>query len=99
MTGQPYGLDDWGCRIAAASKESWAPHLVISGPTYSTIYPNEVMRVGLQGQLDYLIEADRLGMEATNKSAESAVNAYLQRRAAARTGEDTHPHLRSFAES
>ena len=98
MTGQPYGLDDWGCRIAAASLDNWAPHLVISGPTYSTLYPNEVMRIGLQGQLDYLIEADRLGMEAANKSAENAVNAYLQRRAAARVDSNAHAHMRSFAE-
>ena len=79
MTGSTLGLDDWGALIAHESLEHNS-HLIVSGPSFVTQYPNSIIRVGQYGQLRNLLRAMDAPSALSNRQGEDLVDAYLQTR-------------------
>lgn len=81
--------DDWGSVLAAhASSQLLLPHLVISGPSYTSEYTSEVVRVGSNGQLPELLNGSALDRGITvvslpSEDIESKVDAFVRERSAA----------------
>lgn len=97
MTGSSNGLDDWGALIAASSADNWDPYLVVSGPSFTTYYPNEIVRVGKRGELSTLLLCeDAISLEG-DRRAESLVNSYLHKRADGHVEKATGEHHQRFA--
>jgi len=81
MTGKANGFDDWGALISASSLNNYtAPHLVMSGPTFTTYHPGSIVRVGKQGELYRLLHATDEALIVPNRNAEDLVQQYLQQR-------------------
>ncbi len=87
MTGSAEsGKDDWPAIAAGNGAEGLLlPHLVNSGPAFSTAYSDRIVRVGENGQLIELLDGtalDRSAVPVTPPSADaqSLGNAYLTRR-------------------
>jgi hypothetical protein len=81
LTGSATGMDDWGAIIGAQSPKLYtAPHLLLSGPNYSTNYANALLRIGENGELKSLMDGIENNNISPNTSHESLVNAYLQQR-------------------
>ncbi len=82
------GVDDWGAVLAAhATTSPLLPHVVISGPAFTTRYTDRVVRVGSDGQLGTLLDGTALlssdiavvpPMDAVNAHVEDYVLALAQ---------------------
>ena len=86
MTGTPgEGADDWAAQIAAPTA-SPLPCLVISGPSYTALHSDVVVRAGERGQLSGLLDGSALeadGLTLPGMEEDRAVEAFLRERAAA----------------
>ena len=87
MTGSAEsGNDDWPAIAAGNGADGLLlPHLVISGPAFSTAYSDRIVRVGENGQLIELLDGtalDRSAVPVTPPSADAQAlgNAFLTRR-------------------
>ena len=82
--------DDWPARIAADSKsELVLPHLVLSGPSFTSAHTSRVVRVGGQGQLTELLDGSamaNLTVPHEVPASEGAVERYLRERVDTFTG-------------
>ena len=98
MTGASQGPEDWGALLASASPEALtAPHLVISGPTYTTLRAGAVVRVGEEAELAHLLAGTMGGDLALDTAAEALVQQHLARRGeAALAAAADHAHARRF---
>jgi hypothetical protein len=90
MTGTSSGrAPDWGAIVADTDRLGYTlPHLVLSGPSFPGDKGVAVARTGLSGQLEALVSGEVEDWSATpvaspDRVAESVVDRYLQRRAAA----------------
>lgn len=82
LTGGPAGPDDWGALLAAGSRNDLLlPHLVVSGPTFSTHHASQIVRVGADGQLVNLVQGSLYQPLATQ--GQDHVAEYLAARSAA----------------
>lgn len=103
MTGKPQGPDDWGALISAYSEQTWtAPHLVVSGPTFVTYHPDSIVRIGEDGELDYLLTGQvTYGPPETlyvDNRSESLISQYLQNRSRDRFDAASQDvHMQRFA--
>lgn len=91
LTGTSSGTaPDWPAVLAASRREQFTlPHLVLDGPSFPGDLGVAVARTGVNGQLEALLAGDavRWSDQATTpltSPAESLVDRYLSRRAAAR---------------
>ncbi len=95
MTGSPIGTDDWGAIIGANAPSLYtAPHLLVSGPTFTTEYSNAILRVGANGELERLLDGNDPISVPINTDHEALVSAYLQERAS--TSSFSHPQNQQF---
>lgn len=88
LTGQPdAGGDDWGSILAAHSRDALPlPALVLSGSSYTNLYTDQVVRVGLANQLPELLDGRALSASEPRVSplpgaAESLVDQFVRERA------------------
>lgn len=77
--------DDWPSRIAGADDSTLFPHLVMSGPAYTSRYSTSVTRVGESGQLAPLLDGTVLRgsqpfCDPISASSRAAVDAVVERR-------------------
>ncbi len=91
MTGSSSGLTaDWPTIIAdAARSDTTLPNLVLGGPSFPGDKGVAVARTGSNGQLEALLsgrafDGSEMPVDGPSRPAESVVDRYLQRRAAAR---------------
>lgn len=91
MTGTTSGLaPDWPAIIAASERNDFTlPHLVLGGPSFPGDLGVAVARTGANGQLEGLLSGDALSWSdlptgGPNPPAESLVDRWIARRAAAR---------------
>ncbi|MFT5681613.1 MAG: hypothetical protein ACI8RZ_002519 [Myxococcota bacterium] len=90
MTGSTSGFSpDWPARIAADGTDFTLPHLVLDGPSFPGDLGVAVARTGASGQLEALLSGSIVDWTDTpvsgiSQPASSAVDRYLQRRAAGR---------------
>ena len=90
LTGSTSGFSpDWPARIAADASDFTLPHLVLGGPSFPGDLGVAVSRAGSAGQLEALLSGSIVDWTDTPVSgisspAASAVDRYLQRRAAGR---------------
>lgn len=86
LTGRPDpDGDDWASRIAGADESYLLPHLVMSGPAYTSRYSTSVTRVGESGQLAPLLDGTVLNSSQpfTNPistPSRDAIDAIVERR-------------------
>ena len=81
LTGSATGMDDWGAIIGSQSPKLYtAPHLLLSGPNFSTNYSNALLRIGEDGELKNLMDGLSYNGITPNTDHEDLVNEYLQRR-------------------
>ncbi len=89
LTGKSASIaDDWPAQIAGNSAGYLLPHLVVSGPSYTSAYTPYVVRLGETGQLARLLDGSALteaspSVEPLTGTAASAMAAFRQRRAEA----------------
>ncbi len=96
MTGSPVGTDDWGAIIGANSPKLYtAPHLLMSGPTFSTNYSNAILRVGENNELSRLLEPFESDSDPTREH-ESLVADYLYNRST--QTHTPHPQTQNFVD-
>lgn len=82
MTGLSFGDDDWPAIIGSHSPDTYtAPHLVLSGPNYSTLYSNAILRMGKNGELSRLLDGNENTSVQPYHGTEDIVSDYLQTRA------------------
>lgn len=93
MTGGSQAVaDDWGAIVGGSSTGLLLPHLVLSGPAYSSAYTNSVVRLGSGGQLGDLVDgrclsdASDVPLVGLSDPANALVDARVRARAAARLG-------------
>ncbi len=68
------GKDDWPAIMAGNGEDGLLlPHLVVSGPSFSTAYSSRVVRVGDNGQLNLLLDGTALQRSTTRVVAPTAV--------------------------
>ncbi len=61
MTGKSTSeADDWPSQVAGHSSGYLLPHVVVSGPSYSSTYTSSVIRLGETGQLSGLLDGSAL---------------------------------------
>ena len=91
LTGNTSGFDsDWPAIIAADQAGAYTlPHLVLGGPSFPGELGAYVARTGSNGQLEGLLSGEitdwsDVPVEGMSTSAQAAVDAWLQRRAAGR---------------
>lgn len=91
MTGVSNGPDDWPAIISGSALDSYtAPHLILSGPNYSSQFSGSILRMGQRGELNNLVESsDQIGF-TPNNSGEELVEAYLRSRAETKQMPDHH---------
>ena len=75
--GSGTGLDDWPSILAGASTGFTLPHLVLSGPSFTSRYTASVMRLGESSQLSALISGSALSRSDTPLSMLSQDSAAL----------------------
>lgn len=80
------GLDDWAAILAAHSaNDLLMPHLVLSGPAFSSLYTSSVVRMGSQRQLVSLLDGSVYlsaddGVRLPSASAQSLTDAFVRAR-------------------
>lgn len=85
------GKDDWAAIAAGVSTDPLLlPHLVVSGPSFSTEFSSRVVRIGDNGQLPTLMDGSALGYSTTpvltpSAGAEARADAFVRERLAAFT--------------
>ncbi len=101
MTGLASGEDDWGAIIGAKSSNFTAPHLLLSGPNYTTQYSNAVLRVGQNGELKRLMEGIEYSDVEPSTEFDSLVSSHLTRQAQQQLGEHSSrdPFLQDYIRS
>jgi hypothetical protein len=77
--------DDWPAILAGSVSGYILPHLVISGPSYTSRYGGSVVRVGVSGQLAELVDGSALQRcqepaMPPSTSTDALVSAYLRGR-------------------
>lgn len=88
MTGKSVSsADDWPSMLAGAAPSYTLPHLVVSGPAYTSKYTTSVMRLGETGQFATLLDGTALQSSEHHATAlvgetQSAVDQFLARRVA-----------------
>ena len=65
---------------ANAQQEYTAPHLLLSGPNYSSKYSGSILRMGEQGELNRLVEGQDLFAFRPQQRTEEIIESYLQDR-------------------
>ncbi len=97
--------DDWAATLAATGHGDLVmPHLVLSGPSFSSRYSSRVVRVGSQGQLPDLLDGSAMAaadMATAPPAGERAVDAWLASRVeryAAEAEARGHDHAAAFGE-
>jgi uncharacterized protein (DUF1501 family) len=81
-------IDDWGAILAGhATTSPLLPHVVLSGPSFSTRYTDRVVRVGSQGQLTELLDgtlfwASDIPVSVPPQDLQDPVDAYVRELAA-----------------
>ena len=98
MTGSTQGEEDWGAYIAHFSQRDNA-HMVVSGPSFSTYYPDSVLRVGKRGQLRNLLMANDEASQQINRMGEGYVQQYLLSQAEKHLQRFSDPFSARFAET
>ena len=98
MTGSTQGYDDWGAHIAHASLNRNS-HLIVSGPSFATAYPDSIIRVGKKGQLRNLLKADDEASQMINRLGEEHVAQYLLNRTDAHIERFSDPFAKHFAQT
>jgi len=90
MTGtSESGRDDWPTLLAASARsELLCPHLVIGGPSFSSLYTRKIVRIGPAGQLVNLLTGDAFTMSdrtilQPDPGVEALGDAFVRSRAAA----------------
>jgi hypothetical protein len=71
---------DWGARIGGASERP-LPYLVLGGPSFSGADQEGSARAGDNGQLAALLSGDAIGGAVPSAATESAIDAFVTRRA------------------
>ena len=98
MTGTTQGYDDWGAHIAHGSL-SRNSHLIVSGPSFATAYPDSIIRVGKRGQLRNLLKADDEASQRINRLGEEHVAEYLRRQSDRHIERFDDPFAQHFAQT
>jgi hypothetical protein len=98
MTGSTQGLDDWGAHLAHASA-SRNSHLIVSGPSFVTDFPDAIVRVGKRGQLRNLLMADDEASQQINRLGEEHVERYLLSQAEKHVQRFSDPFAQRFAQT
>lgn len=106
FTGSPeVDTDDWGSILAGRAASSLRlPYLITSGPSFSTRYTSEVVRVGTAGQFPDLLEARALMMSdqivsAPPEFADPIADAFVAERARALAEREPHLFAAQYASS
>ncbi len=79
-------IDDWGSILAGqAATNPLLPHVVLSGPSFSSLYTDRVVRVGSQSQLVELLDgsafwASDIPVAPMDPGHEALVDAYVRER-------------------
>ncbi|MDP2312033.1 MAG: DUF1501 domain-containing protein [Pseudomonadota bacterium] len=82
------GKDDWAAIMAGVSTEDLLlPHLVVSGPSFTTEFSSRVVRIGDNGQLNLLLDGTALRQSSTpvvspNPDTETLADAFVRDRLA-----------------
>lgn len=96
------GADDWPAQLAAASEaELVLPHLVLSGPTFTSQHTSRVVRVGGKGQLTKLLDGSalsELSVPVELPPGGSAVDRYLRDRVDRFSTATQSPQAASFGQ-
>ena len=98
MTGTTQGYDDWGAHIAHGSSNRNS-HLIVSGPSFTTAYPDSIIRVGKRGQLRNLLKADDEASQMINRLGEQHVAQYLLNRTDGHIERFSDPFAKHFAQT
>jgi hypothetical protein len=90
LTGSPDPVgDDWAAIVAGHADSGLdMPHVQVAGPSYSSLYTSSVVRVGLAGQFNELLDGSALSASdlevlALPASVEDPVETYLRDRSRA----------------
>ncbi len=90
LTGSPDPIgDDWAALMSAKNPLPLdMPHVLVNGPSYSDKHTSSVVRIGLAGQFDTLLDgtaltASDLAASPLPDSVEDEVEAYLRQRSEA----------------
>lgn len=98
MTGTTQGHDDWGAHIAHGSLYHNS-HLIVSGPSFATAYPDAIIRVGKKGQLRNLLKADDEASQRINRLGEEHVAQYLLNQSDKHVQRFSDPFAKHFAQT
>ncbi|MDP2305696.1 MAG: DUF1501 domain-containing protein [Pseudomonadota bacterium] len=80
------GKDDWAAIMAGLSTEDLLlPHLVVSGPSFTSEFSSRVVRIGDNGQLNALLDGSALANSTTavpspSSAADSLADAFVRDR-------------------
>jgi len=98
--------DDWAATLAAHGQSDLVmPHLVLSGPSFSSRHSSRVVRVGSQGQLPDLLDGSAMAaadMSTAPPAGEGAVDAWLADRVerfSAAAEARGHDHAAAFGDA
>jgi hypothetical protein len=86
MTGKSQATaDDWPSILAGAVGGYLLPHLVVSGPAYTSTYTTSVMRLGETGQFAGLLDGSALAssepaLQPPSTETQAAMDAFVQTR-------------------
>lgn len=106
MTGSSGAAsDDWAVLTAGHTDQSLLmPHVVVSGPAFSSEYSSKVVRIGASGQLPGLIDGSALQRSALpvdpmGAQAQDLVDAFIRERAASLSAIAGRGQEQRYAES
>ncbi len=97
--------DDWAVLAAGhGSADLLMPHVVVSGPAFSSTYSSRVVRIGSSGQLPGLIDGSALmrsdlPISPLGADAQALVDAFTRQRAAALRSTAGRGREQAYAES
>jgi uncharacterized protein (DUF1501 family) len=97
--------DDWAVLAAgSAAPGLLMPHVVVSGPAFSSQYSSKVVRIGASGQLPGLIDGSALQrseqpVDPMGAQTQSLVDAFMRERAAALSAVAGRGQEQRYAES
>lgn len=103
MTGKSQSnADDWPSQLAGSVDGYILPHLVISGPAYTSNYTTAVMRLGETGQLAGLLDGSALNTSETQARAlagasQTSADLFVRQRIEAFEAEAAKGRQRHFA--
>ncbi len=96
--------DDWAAILAGRGDVLELPYVVVSGPAYSSAHSSAVVRIGSDRQLAKLLDASAFDSSdqpimAMSETADEAVAAFLQERAAELVGAQPTGQEARFADA